>query len=329
MRHRSLIASCMIGLCAFASAAAAEPTPSERDKARDFMASGRALRTANDLQAALRSFTAANEIMHVPTTLFEVAATQSALGQLLAARDTLKDLARLPSEDDEPEAFIKARHTGYELLTGIEQRIPTIDVSIQGDLGTHASSLSIDGRPSVDGREFDRIQLDPGRHRLVATSGFLKRELSILLAEGESKHFDLLLDTAHTEADAPKKSTRANTASASGDGAPWVLYTLGGLGVAGLGAGIGFVMEAKHVKSSLEASCAPVCTTEQANRVGHWTTAADVSFGVGGAAVVAAVVMLIVQSSGSDAQHASNSRALSFDVLPSPRGASFAATGRF
>ena len=318
----------MIGLCALASAASAEPTPSERDKARDFMASGRALRTASDYQAALRSFTAANEIMHVPTTLFEVAATQSALGQLIAARDTLKVLARLPREPNEPEAFIKARHTGNDLLTSIERRIPTIDVSIEGDLGSHVSGLSIDGRANLEGREFDGIQLDPGLHRLVATSGFLKREQSVSLVEGESTHVELLLETAHVRVDVPK-STDAKAVAARGDATPWVLYSLGALGVAGLGAGVGFALQAEHVKSSLENSCAPVCTTEQVNRVGHWTTAANVSFGVGGAAVVAAVVMLIVQANGSSAPQASKSRALAFEVLPSPQGPSFVASGHF
>ena len=328
MRHRFIIASYTIGFCALTSAAFADPSQSERDRARELMAAGRTQRTASDLPAALKSFAAANEIMHVPTTLFEVAATQSALGQLMAARDTLKDLARLPSDADEPDAFKKARHTGYELLTSIEQRIPTLDVSIQGDLGSRSSALSIDGRPSVEGREFSHIQLDPGKHQLVATSGGSKREQSISLTEGDTQHIEIVLESKRTDT-VPLEATQTPAATPAEDSPPWALYTLAGLGVAGLGAGLGFVAEAKHVKSSLEQSCAPDCTTQQANRVGHWTTAANVSFGVGSAAIVAAVVVFVVQSSHSDAPGETDSRSLAFDVLPSPQGATFQAGGRF
>ena len=145
MQHRFLRVSCVLGLCGLVSVAAAEPTAAQKEQARQLMASGRAQRNASDLQAALRSFSAADAIMHVPTTLYEVAATQAALGQLLAARETLKALARLDATPDEPEAFTHARHAGYELSTNVEQRIPAIDVSIQGDLSDTGSSLSVDG----------------------------------------------------------------------------------------------------------------------------------------------------------------------------------------
>ena len=328
MRHRFIIASCTIALCALASGACAEPGQSELDSARELMAAGRAQRAANDLRAALKSFSAANEIMHVPTTLFEVAATQSALGQLVAARATLKALARLASVPDEPEAFKQARQAGYDLLTGIEQRIPTIDVSIQGDLDSRPSALSIDGRASVKGRDFHGIQLDPGQHRLVATSGASMREESVSLTEGELQHIELVLEPKRAET-LPLRATQTPAVASADDSPPWALYTLGGLGIAGLGAGLGFLAEAKHVKSSLEQSCAPACTTEQANRVGHWTTAANVSFGVGSAALAAAAVVFIVHSGHSDAPSKSGSHALAFDVLASAGSATFQASGRF
>ncbi len=326
MRNRFVIASWTLGLCAFVRLASAEPSPSDRDKARELMASGRSLRAASDLQGALKSFAAANEIMHVPTTLFEVASTQSALGQLLAARETLTELARAPSEPGESEAFGKARHNGDELLSSIEQRIPSLDVSIEDNSGAHPGNLLVDGHDAGEAREFNHLRLDPGKHQLVATSGASKREASITLVEGEARHIDLLLEAPHGSSEAA--TPRRAPAASNGEPSPWLLYTLGGLGVAGLGAGIGFEAEAKHVKSALQNSCAPVCTSAQADRVRHWNSAANVSFAVGGAAVVAAVVVLIVQSSHSEAPPAA-SHALSLGVLPTSQGATLEAAGRF
>ncbi len=326
MRHPFIFTGCALGLLAFASMASAEPTPSDVQKARDLMTTGRAQRSTSDLEGALKSFSAANELMHVPTTLFEVAATQSALGKLLAARDTLKELARLETEPDEPEAFTKARHAGYELATSIEPRIPSLDVAIEGDSSVRDSHLSIDGRPSLEGREFNHIQLDPGKHRLVATSGALRREENISLTESEIQRIEISFP-ASAASETREPTPRGAALPRSDDS--WAVYSLAGLGVVGVGAGLGFFAEAKHVKSSLEASCAPVCTQAQADRVGHWTTAGDVSIAVGSAALVAAVVVWVVQSGHSDSAPAGRSSALAIQVLPSTQGAALQAAGRF
>src|SRR5262249_27770672 len=56
---------------------AAEPSAVDRESARAYMAEGRQKRDAGDLKAALRAFQAADAVMHVPTTGFEVAKTEA------------------------------------------------------------------------------------------------------------------------------------------------------------------------------------------------------------------------------------------------------------
>jgi len=135
----------------------------------------------------------------------------------------------------------------------------------------------------------------------------------------ETRRVDLLLKEALAEPAAERESESAGPSASSNNATPWALYSLSALSVAGFGAGLGFGLEAKHAKSSLQASCAPACTTEQAGRVHHWTTAANVSFGLGSAALAAAVIVYIVDMGHADAAQAGRaSRAIALDVAPTP-----------
>jgi hypothetical protein len=69
-----------------APAAWAQPTETDRESAREFMAKGRDARSNDDIRQALQHFRSADEIMHVPTTSLEVAKAQADLGMLVEAR---------------------------------------------------------------------------------------------------------------------------------------------------------------------------------------------------------------------------------------------------
>jgi hypothetical protein len=88
------LATCVLGTSAIALA---EPTAAERETARGLMTQGRSQRDAKDYRAALQSFQAADAIMRVPTTGYEVAKTLELMGQLVEARDTLVRTLRIPS----------------------------------------------------------------------------------------------------------------------------------------------------------------------------------------------------------------------------------------
>lgn len=329
MQKHLVFIACSIACCTLAPSVQAQPsdqpTAAERDNARELMDTGRKQRANNDLSQALASFTAANRIMHVPTTLFAVAETEAALGRLIAARQVLEELTRLPVEGDEPEAFVKARSAGDALRASLDQRIPLLELVIEGDIADAPLKISVDGALLADDVPIERLPVDPGKHLIVVTSGNRSREANIKVAEGELQRVDLVFDSATKPA--PPVAKRAEGPS------HWVAYSLAGLGIAGLGAGVALGAQAQHTHSSLEKSCAPTCSDEEAARVGRWATASNVSFGVGAASLAAAVIVYVVQSGQSDkpAASAKTARAWSVQLLPSlqGQGASLQAAGRF
>src|SRR5690349_18414785 len=91
-RAIAIAAALVLASTLAASRAHAEPpapSATEKETARGLMADARAKRDRGDARGALESFQAADAIMHVPTTGFEVARTQASLGLLVEARDTL------------------------------------------------------------------------------------------------------------------------------------------------------------------------------------------------------------------------------------------------
>src|SRR5690242_13508597 len=105
-RMRAAIAALIL---ATAAPAFAEPTAAEKETARNLMQEGRDLRDKKDLKGALQRFQAADQLMGVPTTGYEVASTQVALGLLVEARETLNRVSRLPAQAKEPAPFREAR----------------------------------------------------------------------------------------------------------------------------------------------------------------------------------------------------------------------------
>jgi len=328
VRPNQFLIQATLGLCFLTSIASAEPADSDRDAARELMSEGRKLRSASDLQGALKSFSAANDLMHVPTTLFEVASTQAALGRLLEARDNLKRVAAFEEQKDEPEAFKKARQSARDLVVAVEQRIPTLQLSFAGDTSADPNVL-IDGHPMPEGQDPAHLRLDPGKHTVTANNGVAKGEESVTLAEGETRLLTVVLNPSMPSNGVEPKTGVVTHYAVHSRPSPWAAYALGGVSALALGTGIAFGAEADHTKSSLEESCAPRCTNAQADRVHHWSTAANVSFGVGAAAMASAVILYFVETAEpADTRHTASNR-LGLDVLPSTQGATLRAQGSF
>jgi len=105
-----------------ATTASADPSLSDRETARSLMDDGDAKRDKADFKAALKSYEAADAIMHVPTTGLEVARAQAQLGMLLEARETLGRVNRLPPKPGEPAPFTAARKTAEALTAELGAR---------------------------------------------------------------------------------------------------------------------------------------------------------------------------------------------------------------
>ncbi|MDC3956937.1 hypothetical protein KEG38_23960 [Polyangium jinanense] len=84
--------------------ASADPSPSDRQTARNLLGGGRSLLDAGDARAALERFQGAHLLMNLPTTGFEVVKALEVLGRLVEARAMAYDVTQIPEKPGEAQA---------------------------------------------------------------------------------------------------------------------------------------------------------------------------------------------------------------------------------
>ena len=162
----------------------AEPTAADRETARALMKQGTAARDSGDLKEALKNFEAADAIMRVPSTGYEVAKTRVALGLLIEARDVALSIARSPSQPGEPGPFADARTAAQKLSDDLESRIPSIKINVKGAADPQ---VSLDGTPLPKALVGLPRKLNPGKHTVAVHAAEGSRSIAIEVFEREAK----------------------------------------------------------------------------------------------------------------------------------------------
>ena len=306
-------AGCLLALSLLlsTSVALAEPTAADKETARTLMSEARQKRDANDLKAALRAFQAADAIMHVPTTSYEVAKTQSMLGLLVEARDAALTIARTPVKPGEPAPFAEARASAQKLADELEGRIPSIRVVVK-----NADNVAV----TIDGETLPAVaiglprRLDPGSHAVIAKAGSNERRINVQVLEREAKEVPIDFGEA-----APQNNNNANNASNNGsntsntstststtaDGphkSPWLAVGITGLAVGGVGLAIGAVtgtMSLTQTNDIIKNSCGgtsscPASAQPAIANARTLATVSDVTFIAGGVIAAAGLVFIVV-----------------------------------
>jgi hypothetical protein len=197
-------------------------------------------------------------------------------GKLLAARDQMVRCAR--DECTVMKSFCA------RWLTEIEQQIPSVVVRVVDSDGTDRTDAkaTVDGRPvKLDGKP---TLLDPGEHLLVieAPSAPRKAQKVLLVDREKSRLINIQLPS--------KKQGQASSTPADTGGIPTGVWVLGGIGVAALGTGTYFGLQARSQLEHLKTECSPDCPEERTKPGRTDALLADISFGVGAAAVVVAIM---------------------------------------
>jgi hypothetical protein len=290
-------------LTVFACPARADVTSSQKQLARDLMKRGNELRAAHDFARAFDAFRSADDIMHVPTTGFEVARSNVALGRLIEARDAIARVVRIPAQPDEPQAFKDAREYARLLDAEIEPRIPKIRVRVEVAAGARRCAtypaVQIDGE-NVPITAFDIPYLiDPGRHTIEARAAdgrTAKQE--VMLREGEQRDVVLTVAMEKTTArrTAPPTSSAQPHATSTLDHRALAWIAFGTAGAAALVGGVTGVVSIAD-KGSAAAQCranqCPPSTYGDLDAAQTFATISNVSFVVAGIAAVGGVVSLI------------------------------------
>ncbi len=307
----TLFASTLIVTAATSRTARAEPSLSDRETARSLMDDGDAKRDKNDLKGALKSYEAADAIMHVPTTGLEVARAQAQLGLLLEARETLGRVNRLPPKPGEPAPFTAARRTAETLTAEIGARIPSITVVVTNPEPGQATVIVFDGEIVPPAAAAAPRKVNPGHHSVVARSGSLEKKQEIDVAERESKTVTIdLKPLKAAPVPGPAASDGDSTAQASSPSALPKVLIYGGFGLGVVGVGIGSVTGIMSISqvSDVKNDCTNnVCKASRAGDIDSAKslgTISTIAFIAGGVGIGAGVIGLVLQSKQSSSESA-------------------------
>lgn len=284
----------------------AEPTAAEKETARTLMKEGRARRKNGDHKGALEAFSAADALMHVPTTGFEVGKEQLDLGMLVEARDTFLRVSRIPEEPGEPPPFAEARKQASDLAKEIEPRIPTLKLAVTGAEGE--PKVTIDGNALPKAMLGLPQRLNPGTHQIVAVVGAVKRTTSVELKESETREATLDLTPTAEEAAAAKapappeeKPTKPETPTEVPSGSSPLTWI--GFGVAGAGVVVGSITgllamsKTSSAKEVCEGNLCPPAAHDDLASARTMSTISTVSFIVAGVGVGVGIYGLVAGGS--------------------------------
>jgi hypothetical protein len=300
------LSGAFVGTASVAFAQTHEPTAEEKETARTLMKDARQKRASGNLISALASFQAADAIMHVPTTGYEVARAQADLGQLVQARDTILRVLRIPEQAGDTIPFQEARENARGLDADLEARIPYLTIHVTGVPAGATPAVTVDGVavPAVALVAAQRV--NPGHHVVVAKANGGSGKGEVDLKEQDKKEVSVVI----TGASATPVTTPGETPDASGAASTspdtttppkrnrtltWIAF-----GVAGVGAVAGTVtgILTLSAKSSAQSGCTPdnrcpPSTYSDIDAANRWATISTVSFIVAGVGAVVGIGTLV------------------------------------
>lgn len=333
-----LLGGLLVGLLLGSATLRAQPSAAQKETARGLMAEARELREHGDLDAALTRFTAADSLMNVPTTGFEVAATQAQLGRLVEARETLRRVLAIAQSADDPEPFNEARTKARALDRQLLSRIGNLRFAVSGVGEADPLEVTVDGEAVPRAVLNLPFRVNPGRHTIVARARGheMKREVTALEAQTLSIELKFAADKAvlpapreATSPASPAATTVAQPAAAPASGGlPTLAYVGGGIGLAGVlvgsVAGVSAVSHRNDAKKSCVSGSCPPSTWSDLDSAHTMAGVSTVSFVVAAIGLVVGAGAILL-----DADRSSTERALVISPDLSQQGARLSVAGRF
>lgn len=223
-------------------------------------------------------------------------------------------------------------------LAELEEVMPSIVVGAVDEKGTDLVDveLSMDGETLAARLDGTPIAVDPGAHELRATApGREPVKMPIVVRVGDkTRQVRITIPSGGTKAvdpEATPASTPAPDAPAAGrvsHGPPLASIVLGSVGVAALASWGIFGLTAQSDFGALKKECGPSCPDGSADGIKTRMLVADVSLGIGVAAVGVAAVLWIVQAP-APAKQASFAGRLQLGAAPVRGGAAAGLGGSF
>ena len=236
---------------------------------------GIALYEASRWDEAYQRFNAAEALVHSPVFLLYMARCRRNTGKLLEAAERFDRLSRERVSDDAPAAWHGAVADARAELIALRRSIPRIVVVLRAPLD---SRLTLDGRELPASALGKSLDLDPGRHSIVARDPKGRRVVrSFQLTSGQATTtVDVSFQSAALTH--PDSLTKASDPAAAWRTAGFVFL---GVGAAGLGAGVG---------------AAIVAADREGGQKDDWRAGSTVALASGAAIAGAGALLLLLSS---------------------------------
>jgi hypothetical protein len=180
-------------------------------------------------------------------------------------------------------------------LADLEQSTPSMVFELRLDgKEAHLAKVFIDDKPVVD--RTHAVKVNPGRHSVrVELPPFEPHEEDVVLPEGQRMRLISVQFKSKPKETAPVPAETAPPPKQLVRPTPVLVYPLGALGIVGLGGFGAFAFLGKSEQTKAEDGCAPRCSDAEVSKMKRWYTVADISAGVGAAALVGAVIVYLAR----------------------------------
>jgi hypothetical protein len=227
-------------------------------------------------------------------------------------------------------------------LAEVTAALPSVVVGARDAQGQDIVNVrvTLDGKPFTDKVDGKAIAVNPGVHTFhYEMDGAPPVEERVVIREGEKNRELVVTFKTPVPTVAPPQvpakvpgSAEPLPPPAASHGPPVLTYVFGGLAVVAAGGYAYFGIKGKNDVDGLRSSCAPSCSEAQKDNASTELLVANVSFGVGVAALATAVILWIAQpgaATGKASAAAGTSPAPALDVRPLPGGGVASLGGRF
>lgn len=223
--------------CVAAGVAVAEPSPKEKEVAKDAYADGLELREKGNLAGALEKFQLAYKLVPSPITGLAVAQTLGDLGRFVEARKVYREVAAMPPKASESPEAKAAREQAGKNAKALDTRVARVVVLVKGlPPGTEPDEVTIDGKPVAYSKAGTEIVVNPGKHLVGVASGSTKKAIEVEVGPGAS--VAVTVDWTTTSAVFPSDPSPPEVQGGTSTTSPLVWWGIG-LGAVGLGVGVG------------------------------------------------------------------------------------------
>ncbi len=323
----SVFSVCLASVPGFALAQD-DTSAAETAAARSLAIDGLKLAQAGNCSEAIDKLERSEKLRHSPIVLGKLGECLVNLGRLVEGTEALRRMLREPLPPEPTPALQQAYERAQAALDASKPRLAGLTIKVKAPSDAKVA-VTVDGEPVPPAVVGVELPADPGEHVIEATApGYLKASTRARMAPGEKSQVSLELERdpnappPGAEADAEKASpatdqppaSRADSHAREGmsfdsDAVPpeqpsnAPAYIAYGVGAVGLGMGIGFGLAAMSAKNDLDCKN-DLCPPEEEDRLDSAKlkgTLSTIGFAVGGAGIALGTILVISNSSSSEA----------------------------